>query len=498
MRVSSQGLITVTQTQQSGGQSQAIVVPQTLFPGLAHAIHLKTMHASTSQLQKLMSRYFYSVGSQRMISEDIDNCHTCLSLKQLPKELFPETTGDIIGFGSHFACDVMVRNTQKILLIREKLTQFTRAQILQNETAENILSAIVVMIADMIPEYGTVIRTDNAPQFQKLSSLSSDPDSWLHKFNIRIDLGETFNHNKNPIAENLVKECHKEINKAGYTNDILDDFQLTQVIRNINSHVRDRGLSAKEMCYMRYQATNKNIAAKDDKLKLAQKEKRNQHHNKPLDSLPQFDVGDNVMVKDSLSKLKPREKFVVISPSASQEKTHVVVQKQDKKFNARKYEIPKHQLLKVPCQAALKARRKISEVAQFCSIQIRENDVEIKSHAWDKVDNDDEEDYLYYSFIHEQQMPILNESQETSDTEEPTPNLSHDSNDEVDPNNESFHDCDDDVASTQEERLEEIIEDARQFLAVHPIPPPPLQQSARIRSKPQPKSYSVFSKTGQK
>ena len=96
--------------------------------------------------------------------------------------------------------------------------------------------------------------------------MSSDPDSWLHKFNIRIDLGETFNHNKNPIAENLVKECHKEINKAGYTNDILDDFQLTQVIRNINSHVRDRGLSAKEMCYMRYQATNKNIAAKDDKL----------------------------------------------------------------------------------------------------------------------------------------------------------------------------------------------------------------------------------------
>ena len=136
------------------------------------------MHASKSQLQKLMSRYFYSVGSQRMISEVIDNCHTCLSLKQLPKELFPETTGDIIGFGSHFACDVMVRNTQKILLIREKLTQFTRAQILQNETAENILSAIVVMIADMIPEYRTVIRTDNAPQFQKLSSLSSDPDSW--------------------------------------------------------------------------------------------------------------------------------------------------------------------------------------------------------------------------------------------------------------------------------------------------------------------------------
>ena len=133
----------------------------------------------------------------------------------------------------------MVRNTQKVLLIREKLTQFTKATILQNETADEIIEAIVIMIADMIPEYGTVIRTDNAPQFQKLRSLVDDPDSWLHKFNIKIELGETFNHNKNPIAENLVKECHKEINKAGYTNDVLDNFQLTQVIRNINSRVRD-------------------------------------------------------------------------------------------------------------------------------------------------------------------------------------------------------------------------------------------------------------------
>ena len=64
--------------------------------------------------------------------------------------------------------------------------------------------------------------------------------------------------------------------------------------------------------------------------------------------------------------------------------------------------------------------------------------------------------------------------------------------------NESFHDCDDELASTPEERLDEIIEDARQFLAVHPIPPPPLRKSTRIRSQTQPRNYSTFSKTGQK
>ena len=85
------------------------------------------------------------------------------------------------------------------------------AKILENETADDMLNAIVVLTADMIPDYGTVIRTDNAPQFQRLNSLSNDQNSWLSKFNIKIELGATFNKNRNPIAENLVKECHKEI-----------------------------------------------------------------------------------------------------------------------------------------------------------------------------------------------------------------------------------------------------------------------------------------------
>ena len=61
LKVSNQGLITVIQNQENGQQTQAIVVPTNLFPGLAHSLHLKTMHASKLQLQRLMSRYFYSV-----------------------------------------------------------------------------------------------------------------------------------------------------------------------------------------------------------------------------------------------------------------------------------------------------------------------------------------------------------------------------------------------------------------------------------------------------
>ena len=390
LKLSGQGLITVTQRNPNGEQSQAIVVPQNLFPGLAHAIHLKTMHASKMQMNRLMSRYFYAVGHQRMIEEVVDSCSTCLSLKQLPKELFPETTGEITGFGSHFACDVMVRNTQKILLIREKLTQFTLAKILDRETADDMLAAIISLVADMIPECGTIIRTDNAPQFQCLNSLSDDPNSWLNKFNIKIELGSTFNHNRNPIAENLVKECHKEINRAGYTNDQLNTMQLSLIIKNINSRVRNRGLSAKEMCFMRDQATNRNILHKDEDLKKEQKEKRISNHNKPSDEHFDIDIGDEVMVKDQMTKLKPREKFVVVSSAPDESK--VKVQKRDKKFTARQYDIPKHQLMKVPRKAALKAKQNISEWSKLCAVSVVQN--KVKLHAWDH-DNDDEDPVFY-------------------------------------------------------------------------------------------------------
>ena len=364
LKLSGQGLITVTQTLLNGEQTNAIVVPASLYPGLVHSIHIKTMHSSKVQLQRLMTRYFYAVGHQRMISEAVENCHICLSLKQLPKELFPETTGEIFGFGSHFACDIMNRNRQSILLIREKLTQFTQAKILEKEDAFNILSAVIELIADKVPEYGTVIRTDNATPFQKLNTLSQDLNSSLKKFHITLELGQTFNHNRNPIAENLVKEFHKEINKAGLSDVQLDVIQLMQVVKCVNSRIRNRDLSAKEMCYLRDQVTNKNIMHKDEELKNVQKELRERSHNKVPPVNVKFDVGDTVMIKDQLTKTKPREKFIVVDSSTGNN-SDVKIQKQDKKFMAKQYDVKKHQLIRVPRDAALLAKKRISDTSHF-------------------------------------------------------------------------------------------------------------------------------------
>ena len=151
---------------------------------------------------------------------------------------------------------------------------------------------------------------------------------------------------------------------------------------------------------MRDQATNKNITHKDDSLKQIQKEKRIAFHNKQTDDDDiEIEAGEHVMLKDNISKLKPREKFLVMSKS--EDKPTVILQKQDSKFTARQYEVPKHQLLKVPQdddiprpkrKAAVNARKKINEWSTLLNIAISDNDE--KLHAWDEFDDEDDTCYV--------------------------------------------------------------------------------------------------------
>ena len=498
LELSKDGLITVKNTQDSGEQTRAIVVPQSHYPGLVHSIHLKTMHCSKMQLTRLMSRYFYSVGYQRMISEVVDQCHTCLSLKPLPKELFPETTGDITGFGSHFACDVMKRHSQSILLIREKLTQYTQGSILSQETSDNILNSLVPLIADKIPEYGAIVRTDNASTFQKLTASQEDPNSWLNKFNIKIEMGETFNHNRNPIAENLMKECHKEINRAGFVDTPLDECKLALVIKNINSRIRDRGLSAKEMCYMRDQVTNKNIHHADEKLKDIQKNKRIHTHNKVPPTDVNFDPGETVMIKDHMTKTRPREKFIVLDPDVNDK--HVKVQKQEKKFLARPYNVPKHQLLKIPRQAAVIAKQRIADTSHLCYVET--NKPKIPTHAFDTLVDSDTEDCVVYKTVYYQEEDSIssgstespvssstaNSDRERINSNVQTPSHSLDVSYSSSPLND--YALSSDEHSSNRIAIDNIIQDTRNFLQIHPKPPLSsnncvhLRRSIRVKKEP--------------
>ena len=107
MKILADGLITVKHTDQNGITTNAISVPSPLFPGLIHALHQKLNHPSKTQLAKLCARYFYAPGQLRIIEEVTEACQLCTAMKQIPKELFSESTGRIDGLGSQFSADVI-------------------------------------------------------------------------------------------------------------------------------------------------------------------------------------------------------------------------------------------------------------------------------------------------------------------------------------------------------------------------------------------------------
>ena len=129
---------------------QAISVPGSIFPGLVQALHLKLDHLSKLQLRKLLCRYFYSRGFDRIIEESMQNCLFCASLKSLPREIFSQSTTKTPVFGGNFSADVVIRQSQKILLTREKLSQFTITRFVKDEQAESLKTALLTFILEFM------------------------------------------------------------------------------------------------------------------------------------------------------------------------------------------------------------------------------------------------------------------------------------------------------------------------------------------------------------
>ena len=73
LKIESDGLLTVSQKVDGNELVKAIIVPTNMYPGLIQALHLKLNHPSKSQLQKVLSRYFYCVGHLRMLDTLYDN-----------------------------------------------------------------------------------------------------------------------------------------------------------------------------------------------------------------------------------------------------------------------------------------------------------------------------------------------------------------------------------------------------------------------------------------
>ena len=133
-----------------------------------------------------------------------DSCHTCSSQQKFPDKLIEKTSEDPPEtVGMSFAADVLKRNHQLIFVVREKVTSYTAACLIDNENT----NALARLVVELHPLDGPVaiVRVVPAPGLIALKD-----DSLLQPLRISIEIDKIKNINKNPVAERPIQELEEE------------------------------------------------------------------------------------------------------------------------------------------------------------------------------------------------------------------------------------------------------------------------------------------------
>ena len=299
---------------------ERIVVPRSVINGLLTALHLRLNHPKIGQLKAVCNRYFFALDMDKCIDITTKTCHPCESMKEMPHTLIEQSTSDPPAVvGSQFAADVINRERQSILVVREYVTSFTSTTILPNEQHQSLREGLIVSTLNLRPMDGpfAVIRTDPAPGFQALQK-----DDLLEKCRLSVEVGRKKNVNKNPVAERAVQEVEEELLKLDPRGSAVSQSMLAIATSNLNAKLRSRGLSAREMLYQRDQFSNAQISMSDeDLIQLQHEAKVKNHKYSEISKAPtqkispesSAKIGDLVYVKCDKSKGKARERYLVVS-----------------------------------------------------------------------------------------------------------------------------------------------------------------------------------------
>jgi len=242
-------------------------------------------------------------------------------MSYLPKDVEKFSTSDApTSLGTTFACDIMRRNRQHILLVRDAFSSYTTTRLIADETRNTIRSALLETTVELASPSGCTIRVDCAPAFQGLTH-----DASLMQHGIKLDVGRTKNKNKNPVAEKGIQELERELKRAYPDGSSVTSAQLALVTATLNSRIRNRGLSAKEIVYQRDNRTGQQLNFADSALA------ESQHNSRLANHLPSalsqsrsnhpprtYDVktGDLVYLKNEGDKHTARDTYMSSSPSS--------------------------------------------------------------------------------------------------------------------------------------------------------------------------------------
>lgn len=314
------GVVVVRQDVPFAPSRELIVVPRQVLDGLLTAIHLKLSHPSKNQLKVVVRRSFFALDLDSTIERVTDMCHVCASLKKVPTTLTEQTSTDAPdAVGISFAADVIKRNRQLIFVVRETVTSYTSTCVIENERHDALRDSLARLCMELRPIDGpsAVVRVDPAPGF---IALVDDPT--LQRLGISIEIGRIKNANKNPVAEKAVAEVEDEILRQEPGGGTVSPLLLAVATSRLNSRIRSRGLSAREMWFQRDQFTNAQLPIADRILITEQQQSRERNHpHSELAKAPRgreasthtIHVGDLVYITSDRNKSSARDRYLVTS-----------------------------------------------------------------------------------------------------------------------------------------------------------------------------------------
>jgi hypothetical protein len=292
---------------------EQIVVPKEYSLSILTLLHndQRFDHPSANQMEEITKRQFFLFNSKQVCQEVFNNCIQCQAGKKIsPNMLSFENQTKPSHAGTFFNADVIKRNTQKILMLRDNLTSFTQTKFVDNEQKETLREGLISLIYRIKPNMKIKVRVDPHSSFRALKT-----DKLLNECDIELEIGDEKNKNKNGVAEKAIQEMHEEIVKISDEISKLREIELAKATDSLNSRIRFSKRSAKELWMRRNQFTGDNIEVEDTKLSDAQHSRRLKD-NKAKQKLPSekestFRKGEIVFIISDKDKTKKREPYLI-------------------------------------------------------------------------------------------------------------------------------------------------------------------------------------------
>ena len=309
-----------------------IFVPGEFLKSILTIIHVRLDHISAFQLENVFNRYFFGISTNSTCEQISSECNLCISLKKFPKQLeqfSPKLVPEHPG--SHMNADVIRRASQKILVNTDLFSGYTSACLLSNEQKEEMVRGLILLITPVRHSPEITVRVDSA---SALKALQKSGHSDLLENGIKLVLGDDMNKNSNCCVDKKIQELEMEIKRLCQSESKITLATLSRAVTNLNSRIRNQGLTASQIHFSRDSITGENLNLNDEKLMEDKLEKRNANHLQSARSKApkgkiaggdDYNPGDIAYVMNQGTKHESRNPYLVTGQTQNKVRMHKIL-----------------------------------------------------------------------------------------------------------------------------------------------------------------------------